>query len=350
MRRIHAWWLLTLVLLGGLAGCGTAEAEAAGLADEALTASAPRLPGDCEARLEEARRGRGRHLDRLYTVDHYVPVGSERWIHLRETFNLRAFLRRDRRAVLMLPGPLVTGEFYQLDVDGYRGRDIIANEDAFAITADFEGSGESSYPTDGRSPSQETQVQAMRVVLRYLRLIRGVDRIDVLGESWGGGVAAELCNDRRRVRSCTLASMLYRTPSDFANMTFRSPEFRGFLDSLPDGYLPTNEFIYAGLAAPMEPAVASAFIASESGLYTTVPLYDVYDLPFFDPTDTRVPGLLIQGEFDPNQSLDDALDLVADYGGPMDLVVVEGGGHIPRTEPAPQHDQYWDALLGFLHL
>jgi len=190
----------------------------------------------------------------------------------------------------------------------------------------------------------------MQVVLRYIRLIRGIGRVDVLGESWGGGVAAELCADRVRVRSCTIASIFYRTPSEFANQVFRSPEWRGFLDSLPDGYLPTNEFVYAGLTAGMEPAVAAAFVESESGLYPTAPLYDVFDLPYFDPSNTRVPGLLIQGELDPNQGLDDALDLVADYAGPMELVVVEGGGHIPRTEPSPYRDVYWDAVLDFLEL
>jgi pimeloyl-ACP methyl ester carboxylesterase len=347
MRRTTQFWFVVLVVVAGaLGGCGTAEPSVA-VADDALTASCPSLPAD----VERGIRGRGRvDLDRLYTLDHYVPVGRARWIHLRETFSIRAFLRRHHRAVLMLPGPLVTGEFYQIDVDGYRGRDILASEEAFAFSADFEGSGESSYPEDGRSPSQDSQIDAMEIVLRYIRLIRGVSRVDVMGESWGGGVAAELCADSSRVRSCVLASMLYRTPSDFANMTFRSPGFRGFLDSLPDGYLPTDATIYAGLAAPMEPAVAAAFIASESGLYTTVPLYDVYDLPFFDPTATRVPGLLVQGENDPNQSLDDALDLVADYAGPMDLVVVEGGGHIPRTEPGEVHEQYWAAVLDFLDL
>jgi pimeloyl-ACP methyl ester carboxylesterase len=352
MKRTNAQWLVGLIcLLAGLAGCGTAgEAEAevaAASSDEALTSSCPPLPADVDRHLH----GRGRAaLDRLHTLDHYVPIARGRWIHLRETFSLRAFLRPNRRALLMLPGPITTGEVFQLDVDGYRGRDIIANEGAFAFTADFEGTGESSVPADGRSPNQPSQVAAMQTVLRYIRLIRGIGRVDVLGESWGGGVAAELCADRVRVRSCTIASIFYRTPSEFANQVFRSPEWRGFLDSLPDGYLPTNEFVYAGLTAAMEPPVAAAFVESQSGIYPTAPLYDVFDLPYFDPSNTRVPGLLIQGELDPNQGIDDALDLVADYAGPMELVVVEGGGHIPRTQPSPYRDIYWDAVLDFLEL
>lgn len=335
--RVLARLLVTVTVLSACGvGPDDAGAEAIGVSDEALMAACPASPTASD--------------DRFFTLDHRVPVGADRWIHLRETFTRSALRRHDRRALLMLPGPLVTGEFYQIPVDGYRGRDAVAAEGAFAFTADFEGTGDSSYPADGRSPSQATQIEAMRVVVRYIRLIRAVRRVDILGESWGGGVAAELCADARRVRSCVLASMLYETPSDFANMTFRSPGFHGFLDSLPDGYLDSFPDLYLGLAAPMEPAVAGWMLAEMPGRYTTVPLYDVFDLPFFDPTSSRVPGLLVQGELDPNQSVDDALALVADYGGDMSLVVIEGGGHIPRTEPSPMHDVYWDSVLDFLDL
>lgn len=348
MTRTTMWCFAILVLLSGPAGCGTAEPgeASAAVSDEALTHSCPSLPSEVEARI----RGRGRAaLDRLYTLDHYVPVGRHRWIHLRETFNIRAFLRRDQRAVLMLPGPLTNGEVFQLDADGYRGRDIIANEDAFAFTADYEGTGESSVPADGRSPGIETQIEAMRIVVRYINLIRGVSRVDILGESWGGGVASELCADRRRVRSCVLASLFYEETSPFATAAFRSPEWRAFLDSLPDGYLPTSAPVYGLLTAPMLPEVAASFLETQPGIYPTAPLYDVFELPYFDPSLARVPGRLITGQFDPNQPLSDSEALVEDWGGPMDLVVVEGGGHIPRVEEASR-EVYWDAVLDFYDL
>lgn len=332
-------WLALLVL-----GC----AEPTGAAD--LASAEPDLPASVQAELRAGGPADAHGWDRVHTLDHYVPVGPGRWIHVREGFTLRAWFRHERRAVLMLPGPIVTGEFYEIPVDGYRGRSILAEEGAFVFTADFEGTGESSMPADGRSPTQDLQVEAMRTVLRYIRLVRGVRQVDVLGESWGGGVAAELCADTRRVRSCVLASMLYRTASPFADATFRSPGFLALLDSLPDGYLPTAPETYLGLTFAMPPDVAAWTLAEMPGVYTIVPLQDVFDLPFFDATVARAPGLLVQGELDPNQSLDDSRELVHDYGGSMSLVVIPSGGHIPRTEPAPANDLWWAAVLDFLAL
>jgi pimeloyl-ACP methyl ester carboxylesterase len=288
-------------------------------------------------------------LNRLFTIEHQVSVGNGRKIHVTETFSLRAWLRFPHRGLLMLPGPLTKGDFYQIDVDGYRGRDIIASRGFFAFTADFEGTGLSTFPADGRSPVQDREIQAMKSVILQLEAIRLIPRMDVLGESWGGGVAAELCADRARVKSCTLASMLYRTPSDFANMTFRSPAFRAFLDTLPDGYLPTTPDIYFPIVGNSPPAVQAWTLANQPGLYTTVPLYDVFDLPFFDPTVARVPGRVIQGELDPNQSLDDARDLANDYDSrPAELVVINGATHIPRVEALPLANQFWNAVTEFI--
>jgi pimeloyl-ACP methyl ester carboxylesterase len=62
-----------------------------------------------------------------------------------------------------------------------------------------------------------------------------------------------------------------------------------------------------------------------------------------------VPGRVIQGEFDPNQSIADAQELCHDYDHhPADLVVIPGGGHIPRVEPAPKSDLYWRAVTEFI--
>ena len=344
MNKLHVGTWLALLLLGCTEPVGAANGDAE------LAAAEPDLPGHVEAALLSGGPHDPAAWDRVHTIDHYVPVGRHRWIHLREGFTVRAFFRRERRAVLMLSGPLVTGEFYEIPVDGYRGRSILAAEGAFVFTADFEGTGESTMPADGRSPTQDAEVAAMQTVLRYIRLIRRVRQVDVLGESWGGGVAAELCRDSARVRSCVLASMLYRTASPFADMTFRHPGFLAFLESLPDGYLPTAPETYLGLTAAMPPDVEAWTLAEMPGNYTIVPLLDVFDLPFFDATVGRAPALLVQGELDPNQSLDDARDLVASYGGPMTLVVIPSGGHIPRTEPAPANDLWWAAVLDFLAL
>lgn len=351
-RTLRGVWLTIPFVVSSACVESAGAAESSEQSVEAVRAvdegGGPALPGEVLAALRTGVAPEGADLDRVYTLEHDVPVGPGRRIHLTESFTLRSWQRWPHRAMLMLPGPIVSGEFYNIDVDGYRGRDLMAQRGFFAFTADFEGTGRSTFPADGRTPTMDSQVEAFRHVIRYVRLARLVPRVDVLGESWGGGVAAELCSDRGRVRSCVLASMLYRTPSDFANMTFRSPAFRAFLDTLPDGYLPTWPDLYAGLVANSPAAVQAWVFANVPGRYTTVPLYDVFDLPFFDPSLSRAPGLVVQGENDPNQSLDDARELVRDYGGGARLVVIPGAGHIPRIEAPPHNVQYWEAITDFV--
>lgn len=333
------------------AGCAAEPAEPAPpLAEsaDALTAGAPGLPAEVAALLRGESLPAGA-LDKLYTVEHRVPVGPGRKIHLTETFTLRSWLRWPHRTALMLPGPLTPGDFYQIDVEGYRGRDILAKRGFFAVTADFEGTGGSTFPTDGKTVTLDGQALAMHRVVEYLRIVRLTPKVDVIGESWGGGVAAELCADRLRVRACVLASMLYKTASPFADASFRSPAFRAFLDTLPNGYFPTAAPVYAGLLASSPTDVQTWASARLPGTYTTRPLYDVFDLPFFTPNLARAPGLIVQGELDPNQALSDTLELAADYGtAGAALYVVEGGGHIPRIENPPSNTRWWGAVLGFL--
>jgi pimeloyl-ACP methyl ester carboxylesterase len=325
------------------------EEASLGITDSELTAAAPKLPSPVGRALESQHAIPHHHLDRLFTLEHFIPIGQGRRIHVTETFTLRSWLRFPHRAVLMLPGPLTKGSFFNIPVEGYEGREIMARRGFFAVSADYEGAGLSTYPADGRTVKQDTQTAAMRRVVQYFRVIRFVPRVDVIGESWGGGVAAELCADARRVRSCVLASMLYKTASEFADQTFRSPAFRGFLDTLPDGYLTTTGDEYGNVIGRSPPDVQEWFRNNQPGRYATGPLYDAFDLPFFDPTRARVPGLVISGELDPTRPPEDSVDLAHDYDAAgAELVVIPGAGHVPRIEPYPLNEVYWSTITEFV--
>ena len=62
----------------------------------------------------------------------------------------------------------------------------------------------------------------MRRVVDAIRRLRGVPDVDLLGEAEGGGVAAQLCADAERIRSCTLSAMLYKTATDAFKAFFLS--------------------------------------------------------------------------------------------------------------------------------
>ncbi len=318
-------------------------APAAALALAALVLSAPaRAHHDCHAP--------DGALDPTFRIEHQVPVGPGRSLHVTETFSLRSFLREGPpRAMVMLPGPVSAGSFFNIDVPGYDGGRIMAHRGFFAYAVDFEGTGESTFPADGAAVTLESQVDAVQKVVDFVRQARGVPRVDLLGESWGGGVAAELCKPELGARSCILASMIYENPSPLAVAEFQSPGWLAFLQAQPNAYLTTTAPLYAQLVVDSPPDVQTWVETNAPGPYTVEPLFEFFTLPFFDPGAARVPGLILQGEDDPQSLPSDIQALAAAYGEHgAALVNISGGGHIPRIETAPHNAEYWSAVLDFV--
>lgn len=345
--------LAALTMLGSLVACAPPEAAPAEASEATLIASDP-MPREVTELLRDPHGCSPADLDRVVVLEHEVRVGRGRHVHVTERFTLRGLLRWPHRGVLMLPGTVVTGSFYELDVDGYRFASDLAREGYFTFAIDAEGSGLSSYPSDGASVTHDFLVAEAQTVLRALRALRLIRRMDVLGESNGGSVAAELCADARRTRSCVLSSMIYAEGTPFFEAVFLDPGFIGFLSSQPDNYIDAGPELYFNIAARTTPEVQAAIFATQPGLYATAPLLVATTLPWFDPTMARVPALLIQGTEDNIATQADADALVADYGsapgagGHATLVRIAGAGHLPRVEPPPLNETYRDAVVSFL--
>jgi alpha-beta hydrolase superfamily lysophospholipase len=319
------------------------------LTDEREPSEMARLPDDVIDLLRHRDDLTDTQLDAIHRVGHDIDVAPGRRIHVIETFTLRAFFRWPHRAALMIPGPVTNATFWNIDVPGYDGGRMLAERGFFAWAADLEGAGASSMPADGRVATLERQVENLRVVLEHMRAMRFVTRADVLGESWGGSIAAELCDDPAATRACVMSSMIYKNASDIGNATFRSPEFHALLDSLPNGYLPTFPDFYLQFVDASTAEVQAFTFATQPGLYSVAPEYAVFDLPFFDPTRARVPGIVIRGENDPNQPLSDTQELARDYGTHgARLVVLAGAGHVPRLAAPPVNETFWTTVLDFV--
>jgi pimeloyl-ACP methyl ester carboxylesterase len=334
-------------------GCAAegAPVEEAASSTELLWESDP-LPARLLAALQEHAGLSDAELDRVYHLDHYVWIGRNRRIHVTESFTLRSWLSWPHRATLLIPGYPANAEFYNLDVDGYRFQDRLAQQGYFAFAADYEGSGLSTYPENGLDANHERAVDAMGRVVSFIRLVRLVPRVDVLGESNGGAVAAELCADARSVRSCVLASMTYEELTPFAQAAFLDPGFIGFLLSQPNGYLDATPDLFFNIIGRASPEVAAEILATQPGTYAVAPFLEFTGVPFFDPTGARVPALILQGTEDNVATQADSDALAAAYGsvggGSATVVRIAGGGHIPRIEPSPVSDQWTAAVLDFL--
>lgn len=324
-----------------------AEPTAAIDALDLTAGTPPMLPTEIADALRDPSSAPYSLQERFFTLRHRVRIDVDRTLSVIETFTLKSWQWSPRRAVLMLPGPVTNAAFYNIEAAGYHGGEIMARQGFFAFAVDLEGSGESSCPADGRAATLERQRQNLEHVIRYIRAIREVPRIDLLGESWGGAIAIELSADSTRVRSCVASSMLYVSPSEIAFQTFLSPQFRGFLDTIADGYMPTAPESYAPFLANSPPAVKAFASATQPGRYSTAPEYGVLARPYFDPRRARVPGLIINGQNDPNHLPADSERLAADYGGGAELLVIEGAGHVPRIEAEPVNAAFWSAVTRF---
>jgi pimeloyl-ACP methyl ester carboxylesterase len=351
MNVVRPRFALVALALASSFSVGCAGDPDAALASEEPLVETERMPDDLAEWTRHPERCDAALLDRVFTLDHHVRVGRDRTVHVVERFTLRAFLRHTRRGALLLPGPVSVASFWEIDVDGYRFQSDLARQGLFTFAIDYEGTGESTYPADGFAVSQELLVGEARTVLAALGAMRRIPRMDVVGESVGGGIATELCADADRTRSCTLASMVYTDITPFAQAVFLDPGFIAFLESQPNGYLDVPPPLYFNVVARSTPDVSAAILATQPGVYAVAPLLDPVDRPWYDPTHANVPATIIIGTEDDIETQADPDLLAAAYGSARHhhpathIVRIAGAGHIPRIEPAPVAGAFLAAVL-----
>lgn len=327
-------------------------------AEQALTQGAPSLPSDVQTALAQTGTLTETDLDRIYRVEHRVPLPGGRRIAMTETFTLRSWLRWPHRAMLMIPAQGSNRSVYNVPVAGYDGGAIMAKQGFFAFTADPEGTGESTYPENGSTVTYESEAASLLLATQYIRLVRLVPRVDALGEELGGGVAMHLCANKTVVRSCVAASMIYKTGSEFFNAAFNSPFFREFILGSPDGYFYTFPEAYFNVLAGASPDVRDWYLSTQIGRYANGLYKQDYERLYnggnsYNPTFAAVPGLIIRGELDPNNSIEDVQALANAYGSavgaaPAEIKVIAGGSHIVRLDAPPRGPQFWDLVKEFV--
>lgn len=293
-----------------------------------------------------------RALGEVFSFDHRIEVGPERFVHVRERFTLRALLHAPRRAVLVLPGPISRESLYEIDVEGYRLQSELAQAGFFVFALEHVGSGGSSLPIDGKLATHSALVADARAVIERVRAMRWLGPVDLLGESNGAAIATELADDERAVRSCVLSAVLFRNGTRKFKHVFQSAQFLSFLRSIPGGYLEVSAPYYSNILGNSPPAVSKAVLATQPGRYAIAPLLEPAVLPWYDPTRARVPALLLQGEHD-NISLPSDVALFTEAygsvgGGRARAQLIRGGGHIPRMEERPIAEAWKRELFRFL--
>ncbi len=282
-------------------------------------------------------------LDAVVSLRHEVPIGPGESLRITEHFTLRSWLRWPKRAVLFLSSS-ARANLWSIPVPGYNATEMAARRGMFAFTLDYIGVGDNYRPGFNALDSTfEANQKALRTVLRYVRFLRAVPRVDLVGESWGGAHATQLAADDTRVRSVVLAAMTYKTVSA---PELQDPEFIAMLRTLPDNYIPLGPEFFARITRGAPEAVIEYANATQPGRYLTTPIWQLIEgVPFFDPGVARVPGLVISGTAESA----DARELASDYGtSGAELLVIDGAGHAPRLETPERAARFWNKVFEFL--
>ncbi|MCP3998312.1 MAG: alpha/beta hydrolase [bacterium] len=280
-------------------------------------------------------------LDSVVTLEHDVPIEDGETLRVRESFTLRSWIRRPKRAVLFITTTAVTASLWEIPDAAYNGPEMAARKGFFAYTVDYIGVGPNYRPSlDARDSTFERNLEALKAVVRYIRFSRAVPRVDLMGESWGGAHATQLAADPDRIRSCVMSSMAYKA----TNPMFLSPEFGALLESLPANFMPSDPDLIVQMTAGAPDPVKDYVRETQVGMRLTTQLWQFQKgLPHFDPSAAKVPGLVISG---PPEAADHRA-LAADYGG-AEYFEIGTAAHAPRLESPETVTAFWTKVFEFL--
>lgn len=282
------------------------------------------------------------------STEHTIALPGGGFVAATETSTASAEARHPRRAAILFNGSAFNRHHWAIPVEDYDGTSILARAGWITFAVDFLGVGDSFLPANGTSANFAAQTAAMSAVLDYVRDVTGVPRVDLVGEGYGGAIAVVLAADPGRVRSTVTAAMLYDSPPIAGPLT--DDDFIALLESLPDGY-----FFLPGFASTIfmagAPQAAIDFVSATQGGFYPTPnfLAAAYDLPFFDATQARVPGLVIFGSDDFIVGPHGVDGLIRDYG-PHGAVLAarDDAGHAPRIGRPEIAQWFWEQTLAFL--
>ncbi len=289
-------------------------------------------------------------LDRVFTINRLVRYAPGKKLFVTEYFTIRSLLRHPRRAVVFLTGPEFRGNFVDIPVEGYSGPRMAAKRGFFAYTLDYVGVGESYLPENGSHINYLVNAAAVKPIIKKIRRARGVQKVDLVGEHYGGEIASVVAKEMpNKIRSVVMSTMNYQAISPMIVANFLTPELEAFLRAEPDGYWEPDLLHLTLMFSPNEDLREYVF-ATQNGTYPTGPFLQFYDigLPVIDALSQQVPLLLIAGELDVFLVPGDMERLALDWGGGAELVWIPGAHKAPRIETEEIAGRFFQEVLDFL--
>ena len=294
--------------------------------------------------------------EQLFTIEHMFETSDGTMLRVTERFSPASVFRIPRRAALMLPGTLVTGDQWDMRVnDGgeFSALDRLASEGFFAYAVTYEGYPGSEQPAEGSTVTAARSLEQMGELVEWIRARHFVPRVDLFGASFGSSLATALGGtmspiSHHHIGRMVLQAVVYKEVTPLFQQVFFSPEVQAALENAPGGYILTSPEMYGLILLAADPDAAAYGFATFPDVYATGPTLSGFFLPVFDAMYGRSPALQFWGDVDPITPLSDAQQFQSEYGGDSELVIVPGAGHAPYIGDEATREIFWSESLEFL--
>ena len=279
-------------------------------------------------------------------------TGKEHWVEYNgiKIFVWEKYAKSpaDKGVIVLAHGSATAGkESFDLQVAGkpsYSLMDFLAGQGFDVFALDTRGFGRSTHP-DGLMSTKDAS-DDLNAVVDYIRKLRGVQKVNLLGWSWGTQYSGMfiMASPEKVDKYISYAQMHLNSP-DISKRRPRVDAFRkNAYVSIPEaGWKP--RFYSMTPAEANDPAVVDAYARTAAQVEKKSPTGPQLDMvtimPMLNPRLMPVPTMIIHGEYDDVADLDGLIpffqQLPSKY---KRYVVIPNAGHMMHLQKGHQLFQY----------
>lgn len=281
----------------------------------------------------------------------FIDTDTGMSLYVAEKKLRRSISDKDRRAVLLIHGSGVGYMFWDLAIEDYSMMEFLSRFGFDVFAVDQRGFGRSSKPS-GLEVSGESSADDLKSVIDFIRERTGVDKVDLVGHSWGAVVALYLAvKCPENIGKMVLMGATYKTVH---------PNFQPVVDYLiwlasVQGvpYIPNQHHLNVEQSLyTYEEDVVDYYKTMIDASYPQIPTGPFLDLDSFDYVDyvpqISHPTLLINGALEYVVDRDDSFEFLSDLDAEKkDLLTIGNAYHLVTLEEVA-HERLNRAVVHWL--
>ena len=255
-----------------------------------------------------------------------------------------------RKAVLLIHGVGAGYVCWDLDIKDYSLMELLAREGFDVFAVDQRGYGKSTKP-DGLTVTSKVCADDLKSVIDFIRNLRHLEKVDIVGHSFGGMVAVCLTGKYPEyIEKVVLIGCPYKVlHPDFKPVVDELIELanKGVLYAPNDINLTIEEYLYS-----YEPEVVDTYKGLVDQSYPEYPTGIFLDVESLKHSEyipnIAAPTLLINGALEEVVEPDDAMQCLNDLGAKQKALLVVGNAYHCVWLEEIAHRSIYEAVLGWL--